>query len=428
MEQPNEPRVTTVRPRRHDLPEGHERSPEGGEQPPVAGSGSVSTGPQVPDTRSPEGDDFSSSAAPAGEGSNTPVGEEPTSFQAWDARQPEPSRERFGAPGGAFEESRGMLGMIPGGAGVWGAGLAVVALAGLVYKWWQRRQARHTRMARLRRSLATAGLMAGRTAVNAGLPKAVGRAAGEARSPWLPFALLPLALWLRARGGKSKRAGEELLKPLEVEDRGKRLARETAKVVEQRGRRLIRENEPLSDRGPSRWPWLLALPVLGGAVYAGRRWMSSNGSSDGTWSTDTSRQVRDVMSRDVEVIDPDASVAEAARRMRDLDVGSLPVRDGDRLLGVITDRDVTIRVTAEGQDPNETKVRQAMSAEVAWIFEDETAHAAAAMMRQRQIRRLPVLDRNDRLVGIVALGDLALELGDDELAGDTLEQISKPGR
>ncbi|MBA2446743.1 MAG: CBS domain-containing protein [Chloroflexi bacterium] len=144
--------------------------------------------------------------------------------------------------------------------------------------------------------------------------------------------------------------------------------------------------------------------------------------------SEPSRMVRDVMTRKPEVVSPDAKIAEVARKMRDLDVGALPVCDGERLLGMVTDRDISVRVTAEGKDPNETPVRQAMSAELTWVFEDETARSAATIMSQRQIRRLPVMDRNDKLVGIVALGDVARELGDDTLSGETLEQISKPNR
>jgi CBS domain-containing protein len=114
--------------------------------------------------------------------------------------------------------------------------------------------------------------------------------------------------------------------------------------------------------------------------------------------------------------------------MRDLDVGSLPVTDGSRLLGIVTDRDLSVRATAALRDPGSTKVREVMSPELAWIFDDEPADAAARVMRERQIRRLPVLDRSDRLVGMIALADLATDLGDDRLKGATLEEISQPSR
>ena len=175
----------------------------------------------------------------------------------------------------------------------------------------------------------------------------------------------------------------------------------------------------------------MAIPILGAAYAAYRQWAkfgSLGASMDAGSSWAAGKSVRDVMSRGAEVIKPDANVSEAARKMRDLDIGSLPVCDGDRLIGVLTDRDISVRATAEGKDPNATPVRQIMSPEVTWVFEDEPADKAASIMRQRQIRRLPVLDRKDKLVGIVALGDLATDLGDDRIKGQTLEEISQPGR
>lgn len=422
MEQSNEPRITTVRPSRHDDAEGAGRMDDSTERFQAADATTPGTG-AAPDTWSPRGDNFSSSASPIGDGSNTPVGNEPTSFESWDARHKDSARDQYESSG-PFDWAGRAFGLLSGAPG---GGLAALTIGGLLYAWWRRRQARQSRIAQLQRSLVTAGLAAGSWATRAGVPKAVGRAAGQTRSPWLPFALLPIALWLRSQGRQGQRAGDQMLEPLKLEDRGKRLARQTAKVVEKEGRRLIRENDPIEDRGSSRWPWLLTLPVLGGAAYVGRRLMSSNGSANGSTS-EPSRMVRDVMTRDPEVVSPDAKIAEVARKMRDLDVGALPVCDGERLLGMVTDRDISVRVTAEGKDPNETPVRQAMSAELTWVFEDETARSAATIMSQRQIRRLPVMDRDDKLVGIVALGDVARELGDDMLSGETLEQISKPNR
>jgi CBS domain-containing protein len=148
--------------------------------------------------------------------------------------------------------------------------------------------------------------------------------------------------------------------------------------------------------------------------------------TDGLSNAMARTMVRDVMTRGVETAAPDATIVDVARRMRDLDVGSLPVCDGTRLIGIVTDRDLSVRATASGKDPNTTRVREVMSPEIAWVFDDEPADAAARVMRERQIRRLPVLDRSDRLVGVVALGDLATDLGDDKLKGSTLEDISQP--
>jgi CBS domain-containing protein len=138
-------------------------------------------------------------------------------------------------------------------------------------------------------------------------------------------------------------------------------------------------------------------------------------------------QVSQILTREVETIRPDMPVREAAQRMRSMDVGSLPVCDGRRLLGMVTDRDITIRITAEGLDPSRTPVTEAMTPDVAYVFEDQDVREAARVMRDRQIRRLPVLSRDRQLVGIVALGDVA-QAGDDRLSGDALEKISEPSQ
>ena len=136
-------------------------------------------------------------------------------------------------------------------------------------------------------------------------------------------------------------------------------------------------------------------------------------------------QLSQILTRNVETIGPDTSVREAAQRMRSMDVGSLPVCDGRTLLGMVTDRDLAIRVLAEGRDPNATRVQDAMTPDVCFAFEDDDVQRAAEIMKEKQIRRLPVLDRDKHLVGIVALGDIATQ-GSDQLSGDTLEKISQP--
>lgn len=137
-------------------------------------------------------------------------------------------------------------------------------------------------------------------------------------------------------------------------------------------------------------------------------------------------QVHDIMTTHVEVIHPDATLKEAAQKMSQLDIGPLPVCDGTQLVGMLTDRDITIRATAQGCDPKTTRVREAMTAEVVYCFEDQDVKTAAQMMEMRQIRRVPVVNRNKELVGIVSLGDLAVETGDRELVSETLEQVSEP--
>ena len=136
-------------------------------------------------------------------------------------------------------------------------------------------------------------------------------------------------------------------------------------------------------------------------------------------------QVSQILTRDVETIRPDTSVKEAAQRMRSMDVGALPVCDGRHLLGMVTDRDITVRITAEGRDVNTTPVQEAMTPDVDFVFEDADVQEAARLMKDRQIRRLPVLSRGKELVGILSLGDLAVA-GDDRTSGDTLQRISEP--
>ena len=142
-------------------------------------------------------------------------------------------------------------------------------------------------------------------------------------------------------------------------------------------------------------------------------------------------QIRDVMTPNAEVIPPSAPVQEAAAKMRELDVGALPVCDGERLCGVITDRDVTIRLVADGLDPSQTNIEEIMTPTVEYCFEDQDVEEAATIMEAHQIRRLPIVNRDKRLVGILSLGDLAVRtLGteDQDLAEDTLAEVSEPAQ
>jgi CBS domain-containing protein len=137
-------------------------------------------------------------------------------------------------------------------------------------------------------------------------------------------------------------------------------------------------------------------------------------------------RVHEVMTRGVECVSPDSTLQEAAAKMKSLDIGPLPVCDHDRLVGMLTDRDITVRATAEGEDPTVILVRDIMTPEVVYCFEDQLVTEAAQLMKEKQVRRLLVLNRDKRLVGIVSLGDLATETRDEELAGQTLEEISEP--
>ncbi|KLK90183.1 inosine-5-monophosphate dehydrogenase [Microvirga vignae] len=136
-------------------------------------------------------------------------------------------------------------------------------------------------------------------------------------------------------------------------------------------------------------------------------------------------RVAEVMTRDVRVARPDQSIQEAARMMADVDAGIMPVGEGDRLVGMITDRDIAVRAVAEGKGP-QTQVREVMSPEVKYCFEDEDTDAVARNMAEIQVRRLPVVNRDKRLVGIVALGDLAVMEG-GRAAGEAVSGISQPG-
>jgi CBS domain-containing protein len=137
-------------------------------------------------------------------------------------------------------------------------------------------------------------------------------------------------------------------------------------------------------------------------------------------------QVQDVMTERVECIHPEASLMLAADKMKALDIGPLPVCENDRLVGMITDRDITIRATAEALPPMLGRVRDVMTPDVVYCFEDQDVTEAARLMEEHQIRRLIVLNRDKRLVGIVSLGDLAVKAGEKGLSGEALERVSEP--
>ena len=136
-------------------------------------------------------------------------------------------------------------------------------------------------------------------------------------------------------------------------------------------------------------------------------------------------QLKDLMSRNVKVISPDMSIGDAAREMRDGDFGMMPVGDAERMIGTISDRDIAIRAVALGLGV-ETKVRDVMSKGVSSAQETDTVAEAVKIMSERQVRRLPVLDQDQKLVGIVALGDLAVKDSESKPAAQALSQISKP--
>jgi CBS domain-containing protein len=135
-------------------------------------------------------------------------------------------------------------------------------------------------------------------------------------------------------------------------------------------------------------------------------------------------KISEIMTRNVRVVAPDRTIQEAARLMDDMNVGVLPVCDGRRLKGMITDRDITVRATAAGLPPDTTRVRDVMSDNVWWCFDDDDVDHIVELMSDHQIRRLPVVDREKHLVGIVALGDLATDR--EDRASRALQRISTP--
>src|SRR5262245_714724 len=136
--------------------------------------------------------------------------------------------------------------------------------------------------------------------------------------------------------------------------------------------------------------------------------------------------VKDIMTHGCECIAPDNTLEQAAHKMRSLNVGTLPVCDDEHLAGMITDRDIVVRAVAEGRDAKRTRVRDIMTPDLMYCFEDQDVEEATRLMKSEQIRRLPVLNRDKRLVGILSLGDVAVTVGNTQLTGDTLGRISEP--
>jgi len=137
-------------------------------------------------------------------------------------------------------------------------------------------------------------------------------------------------------------------------------------------------------------------------------------------------KVREAMTRDVQLVKPQQPISEAARLMAKLDIGALPVEENDRLVGMITDRDIAVRAVAAGRGPD-TAVSEIMSREIKYCFEDQSVEEVTQNMGELRIRRLPVLTRDKRLIGILSLGDLAIDEGARDEAGEALGGISRPG-
>ena len=135
-------------------------------------------------------------------------------------------------------------------------------------------------------------------------------------------------------------------------------------------------------------------------------------------------KISEIMTRDPELIDPTSSIRDAAQRMKNEDIGALPVGENDRLIGMVTDRDITMRAVAEDRPPSSTSVREVMSEKIYYCFEDDDVEDAAKCMADNQVRRLPILNRDKRLTGIVSLADLA-QAG-EECETIALEGVSEP--
>ena len=137
------------------------------------------------------------------------------------------------------------------------------------------------------------------------------------------------------------------------------------------------------------------------------------------------QKIKELVSTDVQVIGPDETIGDAAQKMQNGDFGMLPVKENDRMIGSISDRDIAIRAVAAGK-ASSTKVREVMTEGIIWAFEDDSVAEAAKLMSEHRIRRLPIVNSAKRLVGIVALGDFAVENADVKVAGEALAEISQP--
>jgi CBS domain-containing protein len=362
---------------------------------PTGGSGGTSTleSPPTPAPTSPAAERYpypAASPAPGSSGASGPVGQIYTP-----TRGLETTDESSWSKAGAF------LGT---------AGLVAAAGSGLV--WWRRHQARKSRMQRIRQA------MLGSAALAAPLSRTAFER-GDARL-LTPLAALPLLLLL-GRAARRPRvepsAVEVALAPVRRLDWSERLAQ-------------LRSELPVSmpANAPAAPPKALRLGALALGVGAMAFSLARRKRHQYRSGASSSGRLGDIMTRHVEVIRPDQTIFEATGVMKRLNVGFLPVCDGRRLQGVLTDRDIVVRPIADSRDPHQATVRDAMSTEVVYAFEDDRVERGAELMKDHQIRRLPIVDRAKNLVGVVSLGDLAVDTGDQRLSGATVERISEPSQ
>ncbi len=136
-------------------------------------------------------------------------------------------------------------------------------------------------------------------------------------------------------------------------------------------------------------------------------------------------KIREIMSRNVESIQPDTTIKDAAEKMRLLDVGFLPVCDGETVVGTLTDRDITIRHVADGQNPYRVKAGDIMTPSAFYCFEDEDVEEVGRYMQQHEVRRVLIFDASQQLVGVASLGDISKAAGEERLVGETLKEIAE---
>lgn len=135
-------------------------------------------------------------------------------------------------------------------------------------------------------------------------------------------------------------------------------------------------------------------------------------------------RIKELMTQDVQTTTPQATIKEAAELMQQFNIGFLPVCEGSKIVGVMTDRDIILRVVARGRDPSNTKVRDIMTIDIVRCFDDQEITEIAKLMEEKQVRRLPVLNRDIHLIGVISLGDLAIR--NEELAGEILREVCEP--
>ena len=134
-------------------------------------------------------------------------------------------------------------------------------------------------------------------------------------------------------------------------------------------------------------------------------------------------QAKELMTGKVQCIAPDTKIPDAAKQTKALDVGFLPVCENDRLIGALTDRDIVLRATADGKDVKKCKARDVMTDDVFWCYEDQTADEVADFMAEKEVRRVLILNRDKRLVGVISIGDLA-KRGQEQITGETIKDIA----